>query len=126
MTRLTAHAARRGGTASLAAVGAAVVLALTACGSSHPTGAVFNDQGQVAIGCMVHQQFKPTSQYRPGAGGDTEKLFGVLHYYTANGDKPYCDGHGPTSTDKAWLRLYLAGGADAGHISRYASQTSNR
>jgi hypothetical protein len=30
-----------------------------------------------------------------------------LAYFTANGNKPYCDGKPPTGTDKQWAELYV-------------------
>ena len=36
----------------------------------------------------------------------------MLAGYTANGDKPYCDGQPHTATDRAWLTLYVPDGAD--------------
>ena len=40
----------------------------------------------------------------------------MLHYYVANGNKPYCDGRPPGEVDRAWLGVYLRLGADSGRV----------
>jgi len=36
----------------------------------------------------------------------------MLHYYVANGNKPYCDGRPPSELDRTWFGVYLRLGAD--------------
>jgi hypothetical protein len=44
----------------------------------------------------------------------------MLHYYVANGNKPYCDGRPPGDVDRAWLGTYLRLGADPANVARHA------
>ncbi len=67
---------------------------------------------------MVHQSRQPTPAYRAGNTAVSELELPMLAYYTANGDKPYCDQRPATATDRAWLTLYVAGGADPAHVRR--------
>ena len=46
----------------------------------------------------------------------------MLHYYVANGNKPYCDGRPAGAMDRAWLSAYLRLGADPTHVVRYAQK----
>jgi len=87
----------------------------------------FNNQGgSDAVTCLVHQTYRPDAAYEGGSKSETLLLLPMLHYYVANGNKPYCDGHGPNSDDRAWLQNYLHLGADATHISRYAPPAARR
>jgi hypothetical protein len=67
---------------------------------------------------MVHQSRQPTPAYRAGDTAVSELELPMLAYYTANGDKPYCDQRPATATDRAWLTLYVADGADPAHVRR--------
>lgn len=82
------------------------------------TAAVFNDQGNRSVPCMVHQQYPPTAAYRGGAQENVEATFRMLHYYTTNGNRPYCDGRAASALDRAWLRRYIADGASATYVAR--------
>lgn len=101
----------------------ALSLLVVGCGGGDPRAAVFNAQQGASVACMAHQQSRPNTAYRtasPGSGvPDAEAVFAMLHYYTVNGDKPYCDGRGPSATDDAWLHLFVAQGADPSHVARY-------
>jgi hypothetical protein len=57
--------------------------------------------------CQLHQTDAPTSGYRGGQATEPTLELPFLAYLTANGDKPYCDGKGPTGTDKEWATLYV-------------------
>jgi hypothetical protein len=57
--------------------------------------------------CQLHQTDAPTSAYRGGPDSDPSLELPFLAYFTANGDKRYCDGKPPTATDKAWAQLYV-------------------
>jgi hypothetical protein len=101
---------------------AALSAGLAACGGSKAAGTgSFNAQGNRTLTCMAHQSATPAPRDRPGTTEDTESVLAYLHYYTANGDKPYCDGRPATSIDRQWLALYLAGGANRSHITRALS-----
>ncbi len=79
----------------------------------------FDDQGGQAQRCMTHQNRQPTPAYRAGATAVSEVELPMLAYYTANGEKPYCDGRPPTATDRTWLMLYVNDGAERVHVQRY-------
>jgi hypothetical protein len=107
-------------------VGPVVLLALGVLSGCHPRTAAeavrFDDQGgNDAVACLVHQASPPDAAYKGGPQSDTMLLLPMLHYYVANGNKPYCDGKGPNPVDRAWLQDYLHLGAVATHISRYAT-----
>lgn len=107
--------------AGVVLIGGLAAAGLVGCGGVRPSGAqtaAFNPQGETTVTCMVHQSHRPTAPYEPGPKADTENLFEVLHYYTANGNDFYCDGKGPSSTDLEWLRLYVSAGADPAHVAR--------
>lgn len=88
-------------------------LALAGCsGGGPPAEAVFQIQKGVqpqaaARSCQLHQTDRPTRAYRGGAQSDPSLELPFLAYFTANGDKAYCDGKPPTATDKEWARLYV-------------------
>jgi hypothetical protein len=57
--------------------------------------------------CQLHQTDVPTRAFRGGPDGVTALELPFLASYTANGNKPYCDGKPPTGVDKDWARLYV-------------------
>ena len=65
--------------------------------------------------CQLHQTDVPTPAFRGGPQSKTALELPFLASYTANGNKPYCDGKPPTGVDKDWARLYvkLTGNATA-------------
>jgi hypothetical protein len=92
------------------AVAAAVLVA--GCGSSSAGGPVFKTQSNLQINaagqsCMVHQTQKPTKAYEGGTSGTTSDVLTFLAYYTANGNKKFCDGKAANSHDKAWAALFI-------------------
>ena len=98
-----------------AAAGAlATAVLLTGCGSGSSNAAVFKTQNGVAPDaatqtCLVHQSAKPTAVYTGGADAiKTTDVLTFLAYYTANGNKKFCDGKGPNAKDKAWAALYAS------------------
>ena len=106
-------------------IAAAVLLAialLSGCARPGPSDAArFNDQsGSDAVACLVHQRYRPDAAYEGGPGANTLLVLTMLHYYVANGNKPYCDGRPPGELDRAWLDVYLRLGADPAHVVRYA------
>lgn len=98
----------------------AALAAVSACGGGKPsaTSGSFNDQGHKVLACMTHQTAAPAAADRPGKTEDPSRVLTYLHYYTVNGNKPYCDGHGATPIDRQWLKLYVAGGANSSHVTR--------
>ncbi len=127
------HAARSGdggaarrGTAVLLCCGLLAAVGVSSCSTSPsaapktgPAVVTFDDQGGQPQPCMTHQQQQPTPAYRAGGTAVSEVELPMLAYYTANGDKPYCDGHPPSATDRAWLALYVSDGAERVHVQRY-------
>jgi hypothetical protein len=105
MWQATAHVVR------LLAVGAG--LALAGCSDGSPAAqAVFHVQRGVQPNaaeqsCQLHQTDAPTAAYRGGKASDPDLELPFLAYFTANGNKPYCDGKPPTTTDKNWAQLYV-------------------
>lgn len=89
---------------------AAALLAITGCGG--PSGGPFTSAGPQPLSCMRHQPTAPGADYKDPAKQNMAAGFEVLRYYTANGDRPYCDHKGPTDNDRAWARVYLRLGAD--------------
>jgi hypothetical protein len=96
------------------------IVGLAACGGgkTSATSGSFNDQSNRAVSCMTHQTASPAAADHPGTAEDPSRVLTYLHYYTANGNKPYCDGNPPTAIDRQWLDLYVAGGADRSHVTR--------
>ncbi|BEP12937.1 hypothetical protein acdb102_12480 [Acidothermaceae bacterium B102] len=89
----------------------AIVTLAAGCGSSS-SGPAFKTQSGLQISaasqtCLVHQTGKPTAAYEGGAGATTSDVLTFLAYYTANGNKKFCDGKSANSHDKAWAALYV-------------------
>ena len=57
---------------------------------------------------MVHQTSSPTDAYKGGPGATTTDELTFLAYYTANGNKKFCDGKPANAKDKAWAALYVS------------------
>jgi hypothetical protein len=83
-----------------AVVATGLLLILAGCGSSPPEpGPVFDNEGGAALTCMKHQPVSPGARYTDPALKNTVEIFTVLRYYTANGNKPYCD-QGQKTSDR--------------------------
>ncbi len=54
---------------------------------------------------MAYQTRHVDSRYQAGATAVSDLELPMLAGYTANNDKPYCDGQPHTATDRAWLTL---------------------
>ena len=106
----------------LAAAALLAVVVLAGCARPGPSDAArFNDQsGSDAAACLVHQHERPDPAYEGGPRANTLLVLTMLHYYVANGNKPYCDGRPPGEMDRAWLGVYLRLGADPAHVARSA------
>jgi hypothetical protein len=98
------------------------VVVLAACARPGPSDAArFNNQsGSDDVACLLHQRYGPDAAYEGGPQANTLLVLTMLHYYVANGNKPYCDGRPPGELDRAWFDLYLRLGADPAHVVRYA------
>ena len=104
----------------LAAAALLAVVVLSGCVHAAPGDAArFDNQSGDAVACLVHQRYRPDSAYEGGPRANTLLVLTMLHYYVANGNKPYCDGRPPGETDRAWLDVYLRLGADPAHVVRY-------
>jgi hypothetical protein len=100
-------------------VSGVMLASLAACGGGAATTVgKFNVQNNRPLSCMAHQNSVPAAADHPGKSEDPSRVLGYLHYYTVNGNKPYCDGHSATSVDRQWLDLYVAGGATRSHVTR--------
>ena len=57
----------------------------------------------------MHQKSEPTADYKGGRqrARPTDVLT-FLAYYTANGNKKFCDGKPANAKDKAWAQLYAS------------------
>jgi hypothetical protein len=96
-----------------------VCAGLAACGGGASTATgKFNVQHNRPLSCMVHQTSMPAPVDHPGKTEDPSRVLAYLHYYTVNGNKPYCDSKPPTAVDRQWISLYLAGGAARSHVAR--------
>ncbi|MDI5970753.1 hypothetical protein POF50_015630 [Streptomyces sp. SL13] len=67
--------------------------------------------------CRVHQLQPPGSRYTSGAQADPRSVLEMLHYYTVNGRKPFCDGKAPTDFDDRWAGLYVKLGGRPDHVT---------
>jgi hypothetical protein len=98
-------------TASLVSALTGVVL-LAGCGSSSG-GTTFKTQPGLVLSaasqtCLVHQSKSPTAAYKGGPSAATTDELTFLAYYTANGNKKFCDGKPANAKDKQWAALYVS------------------
>lgn len=106
------------------AAAVAVVLLAVGCGADQPDpGPRFNDEAQQDITCMTHQTAPPGLRYTDTDLRRTDETLLVLKYYTAHANKSYCDGAGPTDTDKSWAALYVDLGADRTNVATLLDQS---
>jgi hypothetical protein len=109
--------------AAVMVVGPFLGLLLAGC-SGDPGKGQFNEQaGDAVPRCQVHQNQMPSKDYTGGPEANTSLVLDVLRYYVKNGNKPFCDGKGPTKVDQAWAKLYLKVGAEPRYVQRIV-QTS--
>lgn len=99
-----------------------VIIVLTtslavACASEPAPGPLFDNESARELTCMKHQREPPGTRYTDTALRRTDETLALLRYYTANGAKPYCDGTGPTETDRRWAGIYVHLGADRKHVA---------
>lgn len=107
--------------ATLATLSGCALLAATLSGCSSgasASGVATGFQTAGPAGCMQHQKHQPTTA-DTGDQMDTAHRLTVLKYYTARGDGAFCDGKGATASDLAWMRFYVAEGADPSHVSTW-------
>lgn len=96
----------------------ATVVTIAACSHSTAPAKDFDDQKRVDVTCLDHQSGHPGTDYTGGADADTSKIFVMLHYYVANGSKPYCDGGHATDVDRSWAQLYVNLGGNPQLVNR--------
>jgi hypothetical protein len=90
-------------------------LLAVACSGEPDLGPRFD--AEPAGSCMEHQERPPGPRYTEPALRRTEDNLALLRYYTENGDKPYCDGKGPTDVDRQWVEVYVRLGADRENVA---------
>ncbi|MGH3832134.1 MAG: hypothetical protein ACRDRS_17090 [Pseudonocardiaceae bacterium] len=97
------------------------LLAVASCSggaAAEDPGPVFDSEGGRTVTCMAHQPAAPGNRYTDPQLRDTAQVLTVLHYYTANGSKRYCDGQPPSAVDRRWAQLYVDLGADPAAVAR--------
>ncbi len=62
--------------------------------------------GSAGPTCLLHQTQPPTSDYQGGPTSAPEPELTFLAYYSATGNREFCDGAPPTALDKNWAQLY--------------------
>lgn len=94
-------------------LGVTLAVAVASCSHATPVaGNQFDDQKRVAVSCLDHQSERPGIAYTGGTKADTSKILVMLHYYVANGSKPYCDGGHASDIDRTWAQLYVTLGGE--------------
>lgn len=90
-----------------AAAGALVAVTLGGCtaGTADPQPTLVTPSGSGPVTCQEHQTAPPGTDYAGGAEADTAKVFTLLKYWNANGDRPFCDGEPANDADRAWSDL---------------------
>jgi hypothetical protein len=90
---------------------------LTVANAKSPDGGAFNETAwNAGSNCLSHQKTSPGSKYTSGAEADTGKVLRMMRYYTAHGDKAFCDGKPANSNDQAWAQLFTDLGGDPGKV----------
>lgn len=109
------HTARASHRLSATVLSGLIVGAVACTANAPDPGPRFDDEtvnGAVQeLSCMKHQPLPPGARYTDTTTRRTGETFALLRYYTANGTKPYCDGKGPTDTDRKWADIYVDLGA---------------
>lgn len=101
----------------LPALALAVSLAsLTAACATDKNGRFDAQPATPSPTCQQHQGQQPGTRYTGGEKSDPTSILEMMHYYTANGTKAYCDGKPATATDKQWTQLYRILGGDPTHV----------
>ncbi|GAB4064357.1 hypothetical protein GCM10028777_10360 [Angustibacter speluncae] len=92
---------------ALPAMASLLALLVAGCtaGGSTPDATLVTPTGDGPVTCQEHQTGPPGTDYAGGADADTAKVLGLLKYWKANGDKPFCDGREATEDDLAWANL---------------------
>ena len=88
-------------------VGALLATSIAGCtgGAASADATLVVPSGDGPATCQEHQTGPPGTDYAGGADADTAKVLGLLKYWKANGDKPFCDGGDATDDDRAWSDL---------------------
>ena len=77
-------------------------LLLVGCTVGGPQEGMFALPEADVVDCQEHQEVVPSEAYAGDESSDTVAMLDLLRYWTANGDKPYCDGEPATETDQLW------------------------
>jgi len=97
---------RRRAAEALAVALAGAGLLVTGCtGGPPPEAALVLPTGSGPVTCQEHQTGPPGVDYAGGTDADTAKVLTLLKYWKEHGDKPFCDGDGPSEADRAWSEL---------------------
>ncbi|WP_406114174.1 hypothetical protein [Streptomyces sp. NBC_01014] len=96
--------------------------AVSGCAAS-PGGSLDAQSATPSPTCLVHQKKEPAERYTAGSEADPRSVLEMLHYYTANGTKAFCDGKPPTRTDRQWMTLYTSLGGRRSHVPGAATRT---
>ena len=89
-------------------------LLLGGCSLGGPQEGTFALPEADVVDCQEHQEVVPSDAYAGDGSSDTVAMLDLLRYWTANGDKPYCDGEPATEPDLLWAET----------VSRLTSETA--
>lgn len=106
--------------AMAAALSAALAAGLAGCGSGGDDDGRFatGNESAYPLGCLEHQMAKPGQAYTGGENAETTTVLKMLRYYTANkAVRAFCDGKGPSDTDRRWAELYVELGSEPAHVA---------
>lgn len=105
--------------ALVVAVTACLMMLVGGCGGPGRDDGRFNAGEETGpLPCLHHQEQSPGRAYTAGPDADTAAIFTMLRYYTTNkATTRFCDGEGPTDTDRQWARLYVDLGAEENNVT---------
>ncbi|MFE9249616.1 hypothetical protein [Streptomyces sp. NPDC007088] len=92
-------------------------LAMAGCSAPSDDGRFDAQSASPSPTCRVHQKTEPGRRYTGGPRADTGAVLEMMRYYTAHGTKRFCDGRGPTATDREWTDLYARLGGERAHVT---------
>lgn len=97
----------------------ALTLTLSGCGGGSDGGRfVTGNEDTYPVTCLEHQPKMPSEEYTGGENASTNIVLKMLRYYTSNKTvRTFCDGKGPTKTDRAWAQLYVDLGAERANVA---------
>ncbi|MEV0847260.1 hypothetical protein AB0J21_15570 [Streptomyces sp. NPDC049954] len=92
-------------------------LTVAGCSASSGDGRFDAQSASPSPTCRVHQKAEPGRRYTGGSQADTGAVLEMMRYYTAHGTKRFCDGRGPTDTDRDWTDLYARLGGKKARVT---------